>query len=138
MSVATEFASVVLSPERAGRCRAGQLASATTGVTRLYPPSEHTITEPLRLTRRGVLVVGVAVAVLATVLIGTAWLSAPGAATNTVPASRTVTVESGDSLWSIAMRVAPGRDPRAEVADLQRLNRLGGAFLAPGQVLLTH
>jgi hypothetical protein len=134
MSVATEFASIVVRPERAGRCRAGQLAS----VTMLYPPSEHTITEPLRLTRRGVLVVGVAVAVLATVLVGTAWLSAPGAATSTAPASTTVTVESGDSLWSIATRMAPGRDPRAEVADLQRLNRLDGAYLAPGQVIRTH
>ena len=134
MSVATEFASTVLSPGCAGRCRPAQPASVTT----LYPPSERTITEPLRLTRRGVLVVGVAVAVFAAALIGTAWLSAPGVATSTAPASETVTVESGDSLWSIATRVAPGRDPRAEVADLQRLNRLGGVRLAPGQLLRTR
>jgi LysM repeat protein len=46
-------------------------------------------------------------------------------------------VQSGDTLWSIASRVAPGRDPRDEVARLQRLNHLDGVDLAAGQVLRT-
>ena len=50
----------------------------------------------------------------------------------------TVTVQPGDTLWSIATRLAPQRDPRAEVADLQQLNHLGGGPLVPGQVLRTH
>jgi LysM repeat protein len=49
-----------------------------------------------------------------------------------------VTVRSGDTLWSIASRVAPGADPRAEVATLQRLNHLRGTALTPGQVLATR
>jgi hypothetical protein len=38
-------------------------------------------------------------------------------------------------LWSIAARVAPNVDPRAEVEVLQRVNRLPGAELVPGQRL---
>jgi LysM repeat protein len=50
----------------------------------------------------------------------------------------TVTVQPGDTLWKIATRVAPQRDPRAEVAALQQVNHLDSAGLVPGQVLRTH
>lgn len=43
-------------------------------------------------------------------------------------------VQSGDTLWSIAVRHYRG-DPRQGVWRLQRENRLGGAALQPGQVL---
>jgi LysM repeat protein len=46
-----------------------------------------------------------------------------------------VTVQPGDTLWSIATRVAPQRDPRAEVAALQKRNHLADVALVPGQVL---
>jgi LysM repeat protein len=46
-------------------------------------------------------------------------------------------VHDGDTLWSIASRVAPDRDPRDEVTRLQRLNHLDGVQLAAGQVLRT-
>jgi LysM repeat protein len=46
-----------------------------------------------------------------------------------------VTVRPGDTLWGIASRVAPQRDPRAEIALLQRLNGLHDVALVPGQVL---
>ena len=47
-------------------------------------------------------------------------------------------VSAGDTLWSIASRVAPERDPRAEVATLQKLNHLASANLMPGQQLRTR
>lgn len=143
MSVATAaldealFAPVVQIPERARSCAPPErLASVTT----LHRPNERTVAAPLRLTRRGVVVLAAAVAVLAVALMGAAWLSAPSSATGTSRATvpDTVTVQSGDSLWSIATRVAPQRDPRAEVADLQRVNRLSGSALVPGQLLRTH
>ena len=98
---------------------------------------------PLRLTQRGVAVLAAAVAVLAVALVALAWLSAPSGASSTPPplVGNTVAVAPGDSLWSIAERVAPNRDPRAEVAQLQRLNHLDGAAgtdLVPGQVLRIH
>ncbi len=114
-------------------------------VTALYRPGESSSAPPMRLTRRGVAVVAVAVAVLAAAVIGLAWLSAPPSASAPVPAGHVaaqvaarVAVLPGDSLWSIATRVAPNRDPRAEVALLQELNHLEGSALVPGQVLRTR
>lgn len=95
---------------------------------------------PARLTRRGVAVLSAAVAVLAVALVWLAARSAPSTAAS-APAitGNSVAVAPGDSLWSIAQRVAPNRDPRAEVALLQRLNHLAGsATLVPGQVLRIH
>ena len=137
MSVATEFAPDVYIPERARTaCPPVRLATVTT----LHRPDERTVAPPLRLTRRGVLVLCAAVAVLAMALVGLAWHSAPAATSGARPASvpDTVTVHAGDTLWSIAAEVAPQRDPRAEVGDLQRLNGLSGVALVPGQVLRTH
>ena len=50
-----------------------------------------------------------------------------------LPHVQRVVVEPGDSLWSIAQRVAPGQDPRAVVDQLAA--RLGSTTLAPGETL---
>jgi len=94
----------------------------------------------VRLTRRGMAVVALGVAALAGILIGIAALSAPtgAAAPSAGTAPRVVTVHAGDTLWSIASRVAPGADPRDEVAHLQQLNHLAGVALRPGQQLRTR
>ena len=137
MSVATEFAPVVYIPP-AARQPERPLATVTT----LFVPSEETIAPPLRLTRRGVAVLAAAAAVVSAVLVWVAWLSAPAASAGgelgagSVPAS--VTVRPGDTLWSIATRIAPNKDPRAEVAHLQQINHLADVDLATGQVLLTR
>jgi LysM repeat protein len=74
-----------------------------------------------------------------------AWLCAPTGALasgaragGSTLAPATVTVMSGDSLWSIAREVAPTRDPRAEVDQLRQLNHLTNDSLAPGQTLRTR
>jgi LysM repeat protein len=93
----------------------------------------------VRLTRRGVHAVAAVLALAALGLVLLARASAPGGpAAQSRPLPATVTVRAGDTLWSIASRLAPQTDPRAEVADLQRLNGLGAAGLVPGQVLRTH
>lgn len=131
MSVATEFAPVVFIPERARTVR----PDAT--VLTLHAPSPAAVAPPLRLTRRGVLVLSALLAALAGALLAVAAVSASGgSATPAAPA--TVTVRPGDTLWAIASRVAPGADPRAEVATLQRVNHLRGVGLTPGQVLVTR
>ena len=130
MSVATEFAPTVFIPERARPIEApDRLAS----VSVLYPPDEP-MPITWRLTRRGVVVLTAVVLALGGALIWLARLSAPQPAA-APPAPRVVTVAPGDTLWSIAGRVAPDTDPRAEVAALQQRNRLTGVDLVPGQLL---
>ncbi|GAA1957511.1 LysM peptidoglycan-binding domain-containing protein [Microbacterium aquimaris] len=52
------------------------------------------------------------------------------------PASfSTVVVGAGDSLWSIAERVAPSSDPRDVIDDIARLNALDGVAVSAGQEL---
>ena len=46
-----------------------------------------------------------------------------------------VTVQPGDSLWSVAERLAPNADPRNVIADLVSLNGLESAVVTPGQQL---
>ena len=117
----------------------GQRRLAT--VTQLYVPRERSVAPPLRLTRRGVVVLAGLVGLIAAALIGIAWASAPSAAGNGAGAglaAANVSVQQGDSLWSIAARVAPNTDPRVEVERLQSLNHLSGVTLQPGQLLRTR
>jgi LysM repeat protein len=95
---------------------------------------------PVRLTARGRAVLAVMGLLAAGLLLLIAHASIPAsAATASNPAvaagTSVVAVQPGDTLWSIASRVAPTRDPRAEVLDLQKINHLSGVDVFPGQVL---
>ena len=89
----------------------------------------------MRLTRRGAMLARlVAIALVVAVFL----LVAPGLARGDGPdrpAPRvTFVVEPGDTLWSIARRVAPGRDPRPVVDGLIEANDVRGGLQA-GQEL---
>jgi len=91
---------------------------------------------PLRLTRRGKVAAVLAVALLGGLLLLVAHWSAPSAAMPSRAAQAgVVTVEPGDTLWSIAEQIAPQRDPRVVVAQLRADNQLTDVSLAPGQTL---
>jgi hypothetical protein len=102
---------------------------------RLASPAARAV--PVRLTRRGY---AVAALLTAALLAGLIWL-AHASAVDAGPVSErppaVVMVESGDTLWSIASRIAPQRDPRAVVAELERINHLSSPVLQPGQRLRT-
>jgi hypothetical protein len=88
----------------------------------------------MRLTRRG----RVVLIVLPAVLAGTAALvslTAPLAQAQPAQPAGTIVVGTGDTLWSIAERIAPQADPRDVVADLERVNRLPDAALQAGERL---
>jgi len=89
----------------------------------------------LRLTRRGrvVLVVLPAVLALSSAFVG---VSAPFAQADTAGARASVVVADGDTLWTIAERLAPAADPRDTVAQLERANGLSGAQVAAGARLV--
>lgn len=90
----------------------------------------------LRLTRRGRIVIAALVALpLVLGLLGLA-LNGGGAVAGSTAASVTVTVEPGQSLWSLAEQLAPGAPTADVVADLVAVNELDGASVVPGQVLI--
>lgn len=51
------------------------------------------------------------------------------------PKAATYVVEDGDTLWSLAGKLAPKADPRAVVYDLMKVNKLGSAEIYSGQRL---
>ncbi|MHA3703362.1 LysM peptidoglycan-binding domain-containing protein [Jatrophihabitans sp. YIM 134969] len=102
-------------------------------------PQPIAASSAVQLTRRGwTVLLGTAVAVAA-VLVWLAYLSHPATTTGSAGgAASSVVVQQGDTLWSIASRVAPDRDPRAVVFDLQQANGLGDSTVVAGQVLQLH
>ncbi len=98
--------------------------------SRVEPRTTHVGAGPLRLTRRGRLVVFLTglVAVLA-VLFVVLSDTATGTAERGQPVPvRMVQVESGDTLWTIASRAAPGQDPRDLIDQIQELNSMDGSL----------
>lgn len=88
----------------------------------------------LHLTRRGRLVALLLLLAVLTVAfsVGRVTSTALGAAGD--PSSEVV-VHRGDTLWSIAERIAPDSDPRSTAADLMAVNGLGSPSLQVGQHL---
>lgn len=91
---------------------------------------------PIRLTRRGRVVV---VLFLAAVLLVAGWFvgrAVAAAATTGSPAAPTVVARPGDTLWSIAVRARPDADPRVTVGRIIDVNGLATPALQPGQRLI--
>jgi LysM domain len=91
---------------------------------------------PARLTRRGRIVVVAFVMLLLIVAAFTLGRGSSQASGRHRTVQHTVTVEAGESLWSVAARIAPHDDPRLVVADIQSLNHLGGPTVVPGEQLI--
>jgi LysM repeat protein len=90
-----------------------------------------------------VLGLGVIVALVLAVLASAALLLGPGATPAAASGDKTVhakativTVRSGETLWSIANRVAPAADPRETVMALQELNNLASPTVYVGERLI--
>ena len=94
--------------------------------------------QPIRLTSRGRAAVFflLAVVTLLLVMIAVGGTSADASATKGGPATASVVVQAGDSLWSIAKSLQPNGDPRSMMQTLAELNGLQGADLTPGQQLI--
>ena len=53
------------------------------------------------------------------------------------PAPQVVVIQAGDTLWTIATRARPGIDPRATIAEIERVNvSIDPGALVPGQSLV--
>lgn len=83
---------------------------------------------PLRLTRRGRLVV--VLSVIAALAVGAVALGSAAVSTDeagVVPATKVVTVQEGQTLWQIAAEANPEGDVRDTVDDIMRMNSLPSA-----------
>ena len=123
-------------PARPASVRSRVVSGAPSCVTSRHAPQPFAASSAVQLTRRGwTVLVSLSLAVVAALVL-VAFLSHPAAApAASGPAPSQVVVQAGDTLWSIAGRVAPDRDPRAVVYDLQQANHLDSATVVEGQVL---
>ena len=90
----------------------------------------------VRLTRRGRLARTLLVLSLAVVLASVFGLSAGAGTSDSVGAPTSfieVTVAPGDTLWSLATRMADGADVRAMVDEIASVNALASADIQAGQ-----
>jgi hypothetical protein len=88
----------------------------------------------LRLTRRGRVVVMMAFLLLVTVVVA---VLAPASRADEPPgAAPTAVVQPGDTLWSVAARHRPSRDPYQMIDEIRRINGLDGYTVHAGQRLV--
>jgi hypothetical protein len=88
----------------------------------------------LRLTRRGRVVVVLTFLLLACAVVPV--LAPPSWAGGPAGAAPTVVVGPGDTLWSVAERYRPSRDPFAVIDEIRRLNGLHDYTIHAGQRLI--
>ena len=95
-------------------------------------------TPQVHLTRRGrTLVLLALVAILfAAFSLGRANSQAAPTAGEAPVSVEQITVQSGESLWAVARRIATQNDPREVIGQILRLNRLQDSQLQAGQQLL--
>ena len=96
----------------------------------------HANPSGVRLTRRGRLARTLLVLSLAVVLASAFGLSAGAGTSDSVGAPTSfieVTVAPGDTLWSLATRMADGADVRAMVDEIASINALASADIQAGQ-----
>lgn len=126
-------------PRLTGRAGLAPPLPAPGAASPISAPGSHgrqAVTPALRLTRRGRRVVAaLSVATGLGIAVLTAATLTDGYGNLQVAGQRSVVVEQGDTLWSIAVSLAPEDDPRALVDAIQEANRLPNADLVPGQIL---
>jgi LysM repeat protein len=93
-----------------------------------------TIRQPrLRLTRRGrVVLIGLFLLLVATIAVVLSPAARGADPTGPVP---TVVVQPGDTLWSVAAKHRPSRDPYAMIREIRRLNGMSDNIVHAGQEL---
>lgn len=111
-------------------------------VVRSTTPQQSAAVAPsrrrLRVTARGrrTLLLVAVLLLLGAFAVGRAGSSQATAEPAAAPSLTAVTVQEGDTLWAVARRVAPDRDPRDLIAQIRRLNDLPSSSLQVGRQLV--
>jgi hypothetical protein len=98
---------------------------------------------PLRLTRRGRLVVGVFAVLLATVALSVIATAAAGRAQASnhgrdgagYQGMHQIVVQPGETLWTIASQAEPSADPRQVIAEIMTVNSMSSTVVQAGELL---
>jgi nucleoid-associated protein YgaU len=116
----------------------GQLKPADLAVLKAPQPP------PIKLTRRGRIVVGALVVIVVAGITAMIWVAVAGQARAVghvrpgTPAAHSmlrVVVRPGETLWSIAAKADPAADPRIVIQQIVDDNALSGTAISVGQVL---
>ena len=114
------------------------------GAARLETAQARPVRTRVRLTRRGRIVVATLITAGVVLVAALAWLvgtTRAEAAGSGSPASavyhslRSVVVQPGESLWTIATQADPAGDPRTVMQEIVDINALHGTSVQPGQRL---
>jgi LysM domain len=125
---------------QAARGPAARSQTARPRVARVQAARAQATDVPLRLTRRGRMVIGVAAAILAAgvslIAAGAVQAADRSAAPRAAEQNLSrVVVRPGQSLWSVAERADPGADTRQVIQQIVELNGLTGDAVVAGQLL---
>ena len=124
----------------AGHAQAARGHVARDTAVRSHPARAQAAAVPLRLTRRGRIVVAIAAALLVALLsllaTGTAQATSHSAPSRVADRNLSqVVVRPGQSLWSIAENADPNADPRLVMQQIIELNGLTSNVIMAGQLL---
>lgn len=136
-------AGVITGASRPGSAGTGGVTALRAGTPR-HPARREQARTPIRLTRRGRLVLGGLVIVTVIAAAALLWVALASRAQASSGTSRQgsshalgrVVVQPGQTLWSIASKADPYADPRAVIQEIIDENQLAGTGIHPGQVLL--
>jgi len=130
---AAAFDTAAFVTARNGRATAAAAAAGSAATARNSAPLPR-----LRLTRRGRVVFTVLAAIPVVIAALVFALNGGGAVatsdTATVPL-QTITVQSGQTLWSLAEEIAPNADPRDFIAEVLAVNGDAASMLQTGSQL---
>jgi nucleoid-associated protein YgaU len=128
-------------PVRPAASRRAVASPRAAAPPRPVAPRQAAARTPVRLTRRGRLVVTAA----AVLIVGAVSMAVAGVAQATGHSAATaaharegvtkVLVRPGQNLWSLAERYAPGADTRLVIQEILQLNSMSTDQVQPGQVL---
>jgi len=124
----------------AGTRGTGQPRASSIGQRQSYSTAAPT---PVRLTRRGQIVVATLAVVCITVIVllvsllasGGAQASNHGQPGTPYQGMHQIVVQPGQTLWSIASAAEPSADPRAVIQQIMSVNTLSGPGIQVGQLL---